>query len=278
VTSAARAASSRYATVAPAYRDHWAPVLAGLARPAIEAILAALGLDEMNAAPDAASVALAPVVVDLGCGPGEIARIFVSHGARAVGVDPTFEMLAAAPFAFSRVAGDAVCAPLRDGCADAVVSTFALQHMPYPGRAFSEAARMLKPGGVLATATWGTDHDETGAREEVVPRLLARLRAPVPPPMKTWHAKVDAPPKLRRYARAAGFGEIRAASERASHAFTPESFLAWTTASGANGRRLALLDAAARRAVIDDARAELETLPAAEFAWRPEIVVCIATR
>ncbi len=52
------------------------------------------------------------------------------------------------------VAGDVTAVPLADGAVDVVLSQEALLHVPDKAKAVSEAARVLKPGGVLAFTDW----------------------------------------------------------------------------------------------------------------------------
>jgi SAM-dependent methyltransferase len=47
------------------------------------------------------------------------------------------------------VVGDAACAPLADGCADAVVCSEVLEHVLQPEQVIAECSRLLKPGGHL---------------------------------------------------------------------------------------------------------------------------------
>ncbi|MFF4214988.1 class I SAM-dependent methyltransferase [Streptomyces nondiastaticus] len=55
----------------------------------------------------------------------------------------------AAGAAVRPVQADAGAVPLREGVLDAVVCTGSLPHFADPGRVFAEAARTLRPGGVL---------------------------------------------------------------------------------------------------------------------------------
>jgi SAM-dependent methyltransferase len=50
--------------------------------------------------------------------------------------------------------GDARALPLRDHCADVVVSGLALNFVPDPGLAAAELTRVIRPGGVAAAYVW----------------------------------------------------------------------------------------------------------------------------
>lgn len=91
------------------------------------------------------------LVVDLGCGTGLSTRAWSGRAERVVGVEPNPAMLAAAADApgvefrqaFAQDTG------LEDGSADIVSCSQALHWMD-PAPTFAEAARILRPGGVLA--------------------------------------------------------------------------------------------------------------------------------
>ena len=97
-----------------------------------------------------------PVVVDVGCCDGALVRWLARRGARAVGVDVACEPLARArahaPVADERYEqAGAQALPLADGAADAVLFMNSLHHVPGDvlDAALGEAARVLRPGGVL---------------------------------------------------------------------------------------------------------------------------------
>lgn len=93
------------------------------------------------------------VVVDLGCGTGDMCELARARGARAVGVDVSAGMLAGArgrDAADALLRGDACRLPLRDGCATVVTSAFALRNVPSIPALLAESARILRPGGRLA--------------------------------------------------------------------------------------------------------------------------------
>jgi SAM-dependent methyltransferase len=98
----------------------------------------------------------APVVVDVGCGDGSLVRHLARRGAHAIGVEPGAEPLARArarePLADERyVEGSADALPLEDASADVVVFANSLHHVPGESldAALAEAARVLRPGGLL---------------------------------------------------------------------------------------------------------------------------------
>lgn len=53
---------------------------------------------------------------------------------------------------------DAAALPFDDGAFDVVVSTYALYHLPEPGRAVAEMLRVVRPGGTIAIMTNGDGH------------------------------------------------------------------------------------------------------------------------
>jgi demethylmenaquinone methyltransferase/2-methoxy-6-polyprenyl-1,4-benzoquinol methylase len=90
------------------------------------------------------------VVVDLACGTGDLCRELAAHGARPIGVDLSFGMLAAARTTAPLLQGDALRLPLPDGSVDAVTCGFALRNFASLPPFFAELARVVKPGGRVA--------------------------------------------------------------------------------------------------------------------------------
>jgi len=95
-------------------------------------------------------------VLDVGCGGGALCRSLRSRGADVVGVECGAEPLQAArradpDHAGSYVEGVGQDLPFGDGGFDAVVYSYALHHVPaqYLDAALAEAARVLRPGGLL---------------------------------------------------------------------------------------------------------------------------------
>jgi ubiquinone/menaquinone biosynthesis C-methylase UbiE len=143
-------------------------------------------------------------ILDLGCGPGDLA-LELAHrlrDARIVGLDlsPSMMQIAARHATTDGrlrfVVGDATALPFSTGTVDVVVSTLSLHHWADPAAVFYEIARVLRPGGValiydigllsatdaeLATfaADAGLDQDELvrePVRGAIGTRLFVRFR------------------------------------------------------------------------------------------------------
>ncbi len=109
-------------------------------------------------------------VVDVACGTGIVTMRVARQGYRVVGVDCSPAMLSIAgtrlPGRLAR--GDATSLPLAAGSVDGVTMVWLLHllTMDDSARAIAEAARVLRPGGVLATTVDKNDsayHDRDDA-------------------------------------------------------------------------------------------------------------------
>jgi len=95
-------------------------------------------------------------VLDVATGTGAVAaELLRRRGCRVVGLDQSAEMLAEArrrlPPEVELVQGDAEHLPFADGAFDAVTFTYLLRYVDDPGAALAELARVVKPGGALAS-------------------------------------------------------------------------------------------------------------------------------
>ena len=107
---------------------------------------------------DALGLAAGQVLVDVGCGTGRHTRAFAERGVRAIGVDISHGLLAAAAAAAQGtvaafVRADARSVPLPDGAADAVICLCQGGFGITPGgdrQILREIARILRPGDRLA--------------------------------------------------------------------------------------------------------------------------------
>jgi len=89
-------------------------------------------------------------VLDLACGTGDLCRVLTGAGYRAVGVDRSAGMLAAARTGSPLVRGDALGLPVPDGGVDGLVCGFALRNFLSLEPFLAECARVLRPGGRVA--------------------------------------------------------------------------------------------------------------------------------
>lgn len=88
--------------------------------------------------------------VDLGCGTMPYRELFLPHVARFVGAD-----LPGNPAADAAIDPETGRSDLPAGCADVVLSTQVLEHAASPAAHLAEAARLLRPGGILVLSTHG---------------------------------------------------------------------------------------------------------------------------
>lgn len=118
-------------------------------------------------------------ILDLGCGPGQVASYLTKRGFDPVGVDLTPAMLDVARRLSSQVPlvnGDLLQLPVRKGGVDGVIAWFSLHNLPRSllDRAISEVSRSLRREGVFVMVTHaGTgqevvEHDWHGTTEDVV--------------------------------------------------------------------------------------------------------------
>jgi ubiquinone/menaquinone biosynthesis C-methylase UbiE len=127
-------------------------------------------------------------VVDVGCGGGTYLRAWHDLGARTVtGVDSSEPILAEARASHGHLAGvsfrggDATATGLPDTSADVVFERALIHHVADLAPAAAEAARVLRPGGVLLiqdrtpddVAQPGSGTHPRGLLFDVFPRLLA---------------------------------------------------------------------------------------------------------
>ena len=99
-------------------------------------------------------------VLEVGCGPGELAaRIKDELGAEVVAVDisPRMVELACGRGVDARV-GDVMALPFPAGEFDCAVAAWMLYHVPDPDLALAELARVLASGGRLVAVTNAPDH------------------------------------------------------------------------------------------------------------------------
>ena len=90
------------------------------------------------------------IVLDVGCGDGQIARALSAQGSEVLGIDPTQLHIniarerAGGP---TYEVGSATRLPVADNSQDAVVACLVFEHIDEVDAVIAEVARVLKPGG-----------------------------------------------------------------------------------------------------------------------------------
>ena len=172
---------------------------------------------------DAVAAAAGTALLDVATGPGFVAAAAGARGARAIGLDFSSAMIAAAAPRHLGIAfreGDAEALPFDPDTFDAVVMNFGLLHLGRPEAAIAEARRVLKPGGRYAFTVWATPDQAVGFG--IVLRAIERFgRLDVDLP--------EGPP----FFRFSSIDECRAALQRAGfHGVAARTIsLSWTLPS-----------------------------------------------
>lgn len=89
--------------------------------------------------------------LDVGCGYGEVARLMklMRRDLAFTLVNSSAAQLTRAPDDFRHVLGDMEALPLKDAAYDGAMYLYSLCHAPLPVLALHEAARVVRPGGML---------------------------------------------------------------------------------------------------------------------------------
>ncbi|NEK59810.1 methyltransferase domain-containing protein [Geodermatophilus sabuli] len=118
------------------------------------------------------------LLVDLACGAGLMAPHAARLGYRHVGVDLGARGLQLArEHGVGVVRGSVLAVPLVDGCADVVVAGEILEHVEDDVAVLAEAARLLRPGGVLVIDAIA----RTRLAELIAVRIFERIPGGPPP-------------------------------------------------------------------------------------------------
>lgn len=135
----------------------------------------------------AAEISPGQHVLDVACGPGDLAAAASARGATAHGLDFSAEMVGIARINHPEVVvteGDAEDLPYSHDVFDAVVSSFGIHHIPRPELGLAQCWRVLKPGGRVAFTVWATPEENTAWSLvfDAVDRHGSRSALKVPPP------------------------------------------------------------------------------------------------
>jgi ubiquinone/menaquinone biosynthesis methyltransferase len=157
-------------------------------------------------------------VLDLACGTGDLAFEAAARGASVIGLDITPRMIVLAREKAAReranlspaprfLVGDMCALPLPDQSVDVVTTGYGLRNVPAIDQAIDEIARVLKPGGRLASL----DFNRPGSR---VVRFVYLAYLTVVGAALGWilHGDPDTyryiPESIRRYPGAAGVAAL----------------------------------------------------------------------
>ena len=254
-----RTLTRNYTDEAEVYERVWAPALRDFVAPLLEKL------------PDRATATL-----DVGAGVGALLGELQTRfpEATVVGLDRSEGMIGRASGSFGRVVADAQQLPLTEDAVDVVTMLFMIFHLPDPPQALTEAHRVLRAGGAIATATWGPEED--WRQMDVWHDLLTERGAVPPESVLSRHELVDEPEKIDALLRDAGFRDVETWTASFERAWDTDSFVDFATGMAVSKRRLDSLPETERERFVDEARAELDLLPAAARVHRPSIVFGLA--
>ena len=184
-------------------------------------------------------------VLDVACGPGACTLAFAERCGRAVGLDPSAELIAQAREAAARrgadnaafVVGEVERMGFRNGAFDAAVCRFSFHHFTDPARVFAEMARVVGPRG------WMVVVDVTASEEPAKAALhneLERLCDPT-------HVRMLAASEFERIFAAEGF-TVAMSIARQSLSTVEE----WTSFGAAPAGNIPIIRAMLEEAVDED--------------------------
>lgn len=167
-----------------------------------------------------AAVEPGSLILDVGCGRGEVLAEAFSSGAHAVGIDysqPALELAHRSIAARSREGnvfpllchGDAKGLPFEDRIFDVVFILDVIEHLSEDELivVLGNIARVLKPGGVCIVST--PNHWQTTIGGTIISVVKRLLRQPLPSRKNdSTHINLKTPITLRRTLRRAGFRRI----------------------------------------------------------------------
>ncbi len=125
--------------------------------------------------------------LDVGCGNGAFTEVLIAHGepAEVTGIDPSEGQLSyartrpGAKLAQFRTA-DAQALPFANDSFDAAIMALVITFVPDPAKAVAEMARVVRPGGCVATYMW--DNLGGGLPLEPINRAMRSLGIEQPNP------------------------------------------------------------------------------------------------
>lgn len=103
-------------------------------------------------------------VLEIGCGPGNVANLLDKLGTNVKGIDFSEKMVSVATQLYPQITfkeANAEEIPFPDNSFDCVVANFVVHHLARPEVVFKEINRVLKPGGRFVFAVWGAAEEQS---------------------------------------------------------------------------------------------------------------------
>mgnify|MGYP000271213644 CR=1 FL=1 len=103
-------------------------------------------------------------VLEIGSGPGNVAKQLNDLGANVKGIDFSETMVSVANQLYPHITFDVANAeniPFENNSFDCVVANFVVHHLARPVDVFKEINRVLKPGGKFVFAVWGAPEEQS---------------------------------------------------------------------------------------------------------------------
>lgn len=259
-----RRTAQHYSARARGFDEHWAPLLRAMSR----RVLPALPLRTARA------------VLDVGTGTGGMLPPLraAAPSAALFGVDVAEGMLALAAekgVGAHLVMGDAHALPLLSACADVVLLAFVLHRVADPAQALAETARCLRPGGRVATVTWGPGRFATPVGTLWHDEMARAGAGDGQRPAVDHHGLVDAPEKVAALMARAGLSLERAWSEAYSERRDVDATMAALTW---DEDRLDALEPSARDALLRRVRERLEALDPDDLTYHAIAVYAVGRK
>jgi len=175
---------------------------------------------------DAAGVGAGTRLLDVGTGPGVVARVATARGARVTAIDAEPSMAEAAarnvPGLDVRVAV-LPDLPLNDGEFDAVTGNFVINAVGHPAAVLTELLRVLRAGGRLALTCWTYPPSPAAGIAEAIEAAGVPWPEDIPvPPFRPY----SSPSAFEALLIGTGFAEVTARELRWEHRVDPEQWWA----------------------------------------------------